>query len=101
MRAYCDGTVSSMEALDRKIRNRLCSSISRPVAHWQPSCDARRMAESTALLVSDVFPAQPVRQCVLSYPYPLRFLFASRPAIMSHVLVIVYRGDWGRTTLTC
>ena len=28
---------------------------------------------------------------VLSFPYPLRFLFASRPAIMSKVLGIVYR----------
>ena len=28
---------------------------------------------------------------VLSFPYPLRFLFASRPAIMGKVLGIVYR----------
>jgi ribosomal protein S27E len=46
-----------------------------------PSCGARRMAESAALLVDEVFPEQPVRQWVLSFPYPLRFLFASRPAI--------------------
>ena len=56
-----------------------------------PSCGARRMAESAALLVDEVFPAQPVRQWVLSFPYPLRFLFASRPAIMGQVLGIVYR----------
>jgi hypothetical protein len=49
------------------------------------------MAESAALLVDDVFPEQPVRQWVLSFPYPLRFLFASRPQIMSRVLGIVYR----------
>ena len=49
------------------------------------------MAESAALLVDEVFPEQPVRQWVLSFPYPLRFLFASRPAIMGHVLGIVYR----------
>ena len=54
-------------------------------------CGARRMAESAALLVDEVFPAQPVRQWVLSFPYPLRFLFASRPAIMGQVLGIVYR----------
>ena len=42
-----------------------------------PSCGARRMAESAALLVEEVFPEQPVRQRVLSVPYPLRFLFAS------------------------
>jgi hypothetical protein len=56
-----------------------------------PSCGARRIAESAALLVHEVFPAQPVRQWVLGFPYPLRFLFASRPAIMSQVLGIVYR----------
>lgn len=32
-----------------------------------------------------------MRQWVLSFPYPLRFLFASRPAIMGQVLGIVYR----------
>jgi ribosomal protein S27E len=42
-----------------------------------PSCGARRMAESAALLVEEVFPEKPVRQRVLSVPYPLRFLFAS------------------------
>lgn len=57
-----------------------------------PSCGARRMAESAALLVDEVFPEQPVRQWVLSFPYPLRFLFASRPVILGQVLGIVYRG---------
>lgn len=56
-----------------------------------PSCGARRMAESAALLVDEVFPEQPVRQWVLSVPYPLRFLFASRPVVMGRVLGIVYR----------
>ena len=41
--------------------------------------------------MDEVFPEQPVRQWVLSFPYPLRFLFASRPAIMGRVLGIVYR----------
>lgn len=49
------------------------------------------MTESAALLVDDVFPDQPVRQWVLSVPYPLRFLLASRPEIMGRVLAIVYR----------
>jgi hypothetical protein len=49
-----------------------------------PSCCARRMAESAALLVDEVFPEQPVRQWVLSVPYPLRFLFVSRPEVMAH-----------------
>ena len=44
------------------------------------------MAESAALLVDEVFAEQPVRQWVLSVPYPLRFLFASCPEIMGRVL---------------
>ena len=56
-----------------------------------PSCGARRMADSAAVLVDEVFPEQPVRQWVLSVPYPLRFLFASRPEVMGRVLGIVYR----------
>lgn len=56
-----------------------------------PSCGARRMAEAAALLVDEVFPAQPVRQWVLSFPYPLRFLFANKPEVMTRVLAIVYR----------
>ncbi len=49
------------------------------------------MAESAALLVDEVLPEQPMRQWVLSFPFPLRFLFASRPEIMGQVLGIVYR----------
>jgi len=49
------------------------------------------MAESAALLVDEVLPHQPIRQWVLSVPIPLRFLLASRPAIMGQVLGIVYR----------
>ncbi len=56
-----------------------------------PSCGTRRMAEAAALLVDEVFPEQPVRQWVLSFPYPLRYLFASRPEVMGRVLGLVYR----------
>jgi ribosomal protein S27E len=56
-----------------------------------PSCGARRMAESAALLVDDVLPHEPIRQWVLSFPFQLRFLFASYPQIMGKVLGIVYR----------
>ena len=68
-----------------------------------PSCGVRRMAESAALLVGEVLPEQPMpkalaalagqalRQWVLSYPFQLRFLFASWPEIMGRVLGIVYR----------
>lgn len=56
-----------------------------------PSCGARRMAEGAVLLVDEVLPHQPMRQWVLSFPFQLRFLFASRPGLMSKVLTIVYR----------
>jgi len=56
-----------------------------------PSCGARRMAESAALLVDEVLPQRPMRQWVLSVSYPLRFLFASRPEVMGRVLGMVYR----------
>jgi hypothetical protein len=61
-----------------------------------PSCGARRMAESARHLVEDVFGARPVRQWVLSFPYPLRFLFASKPDAIGPVLAIVQRviGGW-------
>jgi len=56
-----------------------------------PSCGARRMADSAALLVDEILPHQPMRQWVLSVPFPLRFLFASNPQVMTRVLGIVHR----------
>jgi ribosomal protein S27E len=56
-----------------------------------PSCGARRMVDSAALLVDAILPNQPMRQWVLSVPFPLRFLFASNPKAMTGVLGIVYR----------
>jgi hypothetical protein len=41
-----------------------------------PRCGARRMAETAAHLVDHVIPRVPMRQCVLSFPIPLRLLFA-------------------------
>lgn len=35
------------------------------------------MVESPALLVDSIFPHQPIRQWVLSVPFPLRWLFAN------------------------
>jgi len=49
------------------------------------------MADSAALLVDEILPHQPMRQWVLSVPFPLRFLFASKPEVMTRVLGIVYR----------
>ena len=56
-----------------------------------PSCGARRMAESAALLVDEVLPHRPMRQWMLSVPHPLHYLFASQPKVMGKVLGIVYR----------
>ena len=56
-----------------------------------PSCGARRMADSAALLVDKILPHQPMHQWVLSVPFPLRLLFASNPKAMGKVLGIVYR----------
>jgi len=55
------------------------------------SCGARRMVDSAALLVDEILPHQPMRQWVLSVPFPLRFLLANQPAVMGKVLGIVYR----------
>ena len=49
------------------------------------------MVESAAHLVHHVLPEQPIRQWVLTFPYPLRFLFAARPQVLSQVLGVVYR----------
>jgi hypothetical protein len=49
------------------------------------------MVDSAALLVDEVLPRQPMRQWVLSVPFPLRFLFASKPKVMARALAIVYR----------
>jgi ribosomal protein S27E len=55
------------------------------------SCGARRMAESAALFVDEVLPHEPIHQWVLSFPFQLRFLFASRPELMGKALGIVHR----------
>ena len=51
--------------------------------------------ETAALLVDDVLPHKPIRQWVLSFPYPLRFLLASNPQAMGCVLGIVVRAISG------
>ncbi len=49
------------------------------------------MADSAALLLDEVLPHEPMRQWVLSVPFPLRFLFARQPAVMGKVQGIVFR----------
>jgi len=56
-----------------------------------PACGARRMAETAAHLVEQVIPHVPVRQWVLSFPIPLRHLFATHPQLLSPVLQVIHR----------
>jgi len=56
------------------------------------------MADSAAWLVDQVLPERPIRQWVLSFPFPLRFLLASHPALIGRVLGIVYRVIAARLT---
>ena len=56
-----------------------------------PSCGARRMIETSAHLIDHVIPRLPVRQWVLSFPWPLRMLFASRPQALSRCLAVITR----------
>jgi hypothetical protein len=42
-----------------------------------PSCGARRMTDSAALLADEVLPPKPIRQWVLSLPFALRFVLAT------------------------
>jgi hypothetical protein len=60
-----------------------------------PSCGARRMVETAALLVDNILPQQPARQWVLSLPFALRYLLATRPEVITQVLGIVYRAISG------
>ncbi len=51
-----------------------------------PSCGGRRMADSAAHLVEHVLPEVPVRQWVLTLPYPLRYRCAWNARLTSEVL---------------
>ena len=56
-----------------------------------PSNGARRMVETAAHLVDHVIPHVPVRQGVLSFPWPVRMLFAARPEAPTRCLDVVVR----------
>jgi len=51
-----------------------------------PSCGGRRMADTAAHLVDHVLPEVPIRQWVLTLPYPLRYRCAYDAKLTSHVL---------------
>lgn len=55
------------------------------------SCGGRRMAESAAHLIDAVFPKAGIRQWVLSFPMPVRFILAKNPKVQGRVLTIVHR----------
>ncbi len=48
------------------------------------------MAQSAAHRVDQVIPRVPVRQWVLSFPIPLRVLFAAHPGLLAPVLRIIH-----------
>ena len=56
-----------------------------------PSCGVRRMVDTAAHLVDHMLPRVPIRQWVISFPWPLRLLFAARPDWLTRVLGIVTR----------
>ena len=57
-----------------------------------PSCTGRRMADTSARLVDDVFPPDvPVRQWVLSLPIQIRYRLAYDSRLLSDVLAVFLR----------
>jgi hypothetical protein len=56
-----------------------------------PSCGGRRMADTAAHLVDRVFPEVPVRQWVLSVPFPLRYRLAYDSSLIREVAQIFVR----------
>jgi hypothetical protein len=58
---------------------------------FRPSCGARRMTDSAALLAGEVLRRTPLRQWVLSLPFALRLLLATDADGRTQVLGIVYR----------
>jgi ribosomal protein S27E len=59
------------------------------------SCGGRRMAETAAHLIDSVFPKVGVRQWVLSFPMPVRFILAKNSKIQGKCLTIVHRAITG------
>ncbi len=53
------------------------------------------MCELAAFLVDEVFPHVPIRQVVLSFPFPVRFWMAKNPGLQSEILTITIRAAAG------
>jgi hypothetical protein len=60
-----------------------------------PSCGTRRMSDTAAHLVDRVLPEVPVRQWVLSIPYPLRYRLAYDADLCTAVLTVFLRAVLG------
>jgi len=56
-----------------------------------PSCGGRRMSELAAFLVDEVIAHVPIRQIVLSFPFPIRFWIAKNPKLQSKLLTTTIR----------
>lgn len=53
------------------------------------SCGGWRMNEVATHLVDSVLPYQRIRQWVMSFPIPIRFILAVKPEVMGKALNIV------------
>jgi hypothetical protein len=80
LRVHCDGC-----GLDRLV------PFSCKGRAFCPSCGGRRMADTAAHLVDRVIPEVPVRQWVLSLPFPLRYRLAYDAALTRDVLQLFVR----------
>jgi hypothetical protein len=80
VRVYCDSC-----GMDRVV------SYSCKCRGFCPSCGGRSMADTAAHLVDCVFPEVPVRQWVLSVPFPLRYRLASDSSLIREVAQIFVR----------
>ena len=48
------------------------------------------MSETAAYLANSVLPVKPIRQWVISFPFPIRLCLAVRPKIMAKALDVTY-----------
>jgi len=81
----------ALRAAFGRANRRSCRFVSCKKRGFCPSCGARRMAETAALLADEVLPERPLRPWVLSLPHALRFLLATDPDALTLVLGVVYR----------
>lgn len=72
-------------------RNELLVAFSCKRRGFCPSCGRRRMVDTAAHLVDHVLPTIPIRQWVLSFPWPLRLLYSANPTALTRSLQIVLR----------